>query len=149
MRCDRCGVEMVAGSAYCASCGRPVPLIGESQQSMSAAPTLSPNVAAALCYLAGFVTGTLFLVLEPYRQHRFVRFHALQSILLNVAWIVAYVALRMIETLLPWGLREIGTGVSTLMSLVFLVAAVWLMYRAYGNEIYKLPVIGDLADRQV
>jgi len=69
--------------------------------------------------------------------------------LLNVAWIVAYVALRMIETLLPWGLREIGTGVSTLMSLVFLAAAVWLMYRAYGNEIYKLPVIGDLADRQV
>ena len=48
---------------------------------------LTPNVAGALAYLVGAITGILFLVIDPFKTDRFVRFHAFQSIFFNLAWI--------------------------------------------------------------
>ena len=47
---------------------------------------MTDNVASALCYLLGLITGIIFLVLTPYNRNPVVRFHAFQSIFLNVAW---------------------------------------------------------------
>jgi hypothetical protein len=47
---------------------------------------MATNVAGALAYLGGFITGIIFLVVDPYKSNSFIRFHAYQSILFNVAW---------------------------------------------------------------
>ena len=149
MLCDKCGVEMVPGSAFCASCGRPVSLVAEAKSTAAAVSGLSPNVAGALCYLAGAITGILFLILEPYRRDRFVRFHALQSIFFNIGWIGLYLVQAMVQPFLPWTMWRLMTSISSLVSLALLCGVVWLMYRAYNKERFKLPILGDLAEKQV
>src|SRR5512138_235065 len=87
--CSNCGAQV--DGRFCAKCGTPV--TGETSppagvpSSASASP-LSANAAGALAYVLGLITGIIFLVLEPYNKDRLVRFHAFQSIFLNVAVIV-------------------------------------------------------------
>ena len=57
-------------------------------------------MACALCYILGLLTGILFLVLAPYNQNRLIRFHAFQSIFLNIAWIAIYIVLSIIGIVL-------------------------------------------------
>jgi hypothetical protein len=77
--CSNCGAE-VQGN-FCAKCGAPMagPAGGTAPPPPPPVPTatgLTDNVAAALCYLLGLLTGILFLVLAPYSQNRTIRFHA-------------------------------------------------------------------------
>lgn len=150
MRCGNCGIEMVAGAAFCSSCGKPVGLAAECPAARDTAltvPGLQTNVVAALCYVAGLLTGFLFLVLAPYRHERFIRFHAWQSIFLSLASFLAYFVLgllfisRMIAPL-TWPLYVV-------LSLGLFALWLLLMYKAYNREQFKLPVIGDLAARQM
>ena len=141
---------MVPGSAFCASCGQPAGLVAtESGGTTVTARGISANLAGALCYLAGFVSAVLFLALDPYRHDRFVRFHAFQSIFFSVAWIVLSIALRMLESLLPWTLARLVAMLSMFVSLALFCVALWLMYRTYNKELFKLPILGDLAEKQV
>ena len=119
---------------------------------ISTAQALTDNVAAALCYLHGLLTGILFLVLAPYSQNRAIRFHAFQSIFLNLAWIVVFIALSMISVvLLP--IPFLGAILSMILhlgaNLGFFILWLMLMYKAYNNERWVLPVIGPLAEKQV
>jgi uncharacterized membrane protein len=101
---------------------------------------LEVRLAAALAYLGVFVTGILLLVVE--KDSPYVRFHAMQSTI--VFLIVAGVQLVL------WGIPLLGWLLSILV--VFpLQIFLWLflMYKAYQGERYKLPVVGDLAERQV
>jgi uncharacterized membrane protein len=61
---------------------------------------LTPNVAGALAYLLGLVTGIVFLVIEPFKNDRFVRFHAFQSIFVHVAFIVLWIVWMIVGGLL-------------------------------------------------
>jgi uncharacterized membrane protein len=109
---------------------------------------MSQNVAGALAYIVGLVTGILFLVLAPYNQNKFVRFHAFQSIFLHVAWIILWIVDTIITAMLPWSLMIIS---SLLWLVIFLGGvAVWIfcMVKAYNNEMFKFPVIGDIAAKQ-
>ncbi len=144
---------MVAGAAFCPSCGKPaasslvaVPSGGSVPASASAG--LQPNVAGALCYLAGFITGIVFLVADPYKRDRFVRFHAFQSIFLSVAWFVAYFALEVLLTILPGMLWRLAWFLHSALGLAFFLLWLFMMFKAYSNEQFKLPVIGDLATKQ-
>ncbi len=102
---------------------------------------MSDNVAGALCYFGGVVTGIIFLILAPYNQSKLVRFHAFQSIFFCVAFIVAMIAVGM--------LFHIFTLVLTpLIALAGFVIWLYLMYSAFNNNKVKLPVIGDLAEKQ-
>ena len=150
MHCNRCGVEMVPGSAFCASCGQPASLVAtEAGVTTVTARGMPANMAGALCYLGGFVTGIIFLVVDPYRHDRFVRFHALQSIFFSVAWIILTIALGMLESWLPWTLFRLVAILARFVSLALFCVALWLMYRAYNKELFKLPILGDLAAKQV
>ena len=100
---------------------------------------IDQNLAAAIAYALGWITGVFFLVTEP--TNKFVRFHALQSVLvfgaLSIAWFVA-----MSIPFLGW-----------LIAFVIIppVAAIlWLllMFKAYQGERYKVPVAGDMADQR-
>jgi uncharacterized membrane protein len=106
---------------------------------------MSENVAGALCYVLGLITGILFLVLAPYNQNKFVRFHAFQAIFFHVAWIVLWIADTMMAFVLPWYLMSL---LGMLLALGGLALWLILMFKAYNNERFKLPIIGDLAEKQ-
>jgi len=114
---------------------------------------MSSNVAGLLCYILGFITGIIFLVIEPYKNDRFVRFHAFQSIFFNVAVIVFWIAYMIVASILGFvslGILAAVMGlVGLLISLAILAFWLFLMYKAYNNELYKIPFIGDLAAKQV
>lgn len=99
---------------------------------------LEPNIAGMLCYIPVLISGVIFLVLE--KESRFVRFHAMQSILFGVAWIVLSIALNFIP-FLGWMLRIV-------MGLGGFILWIFLVLKAYQGEMYKLPVIGDMAEKQ-
>ena len=111
----------------------------------TAAGELKPGIAGALCYPLSFVTGILFLVLTPYNRDRFVRFHAFQSIFLFAVYLALSIALGIVGSVMPWPLRLI---LSSVPRLLWLAGTAWVMYQAYKGEKFKLPVIGDLAEKQ-
>jgi uncharacterized membrane protein len=116
-----------------------------SPQPLAATSTgMSENVAGALCYLVGFITGIIFLVIAPYNQNKFVRFHAFQSIFFNVAYIVFWILMSFL-TVLTHG---IGFLLFPLIGLGFFVLWLYLMFSAYNGKRIKLPLIGDLAEKQ-
>ena len=109
---------------------------------------LSANVAGALSYLLGFITGIVFLVLE--KQNRFVRFHAAQSIAVSVAIIVLSIALSILSTVLAF-IPILGWLVAILLSVVlgFGSFVLWLvlMFKAFGGQEWELPYVGQWARR--
>jgi uncharacterized membrane protein len=113
---------------------------------------MAPNVAGALAYLGGFITGIIFLAIEPHNKNSFVRFHAFQSIFLSVAYIVFFVIWRSVFGTLfyvdagfVWSLAAI---VGSLARVAFFLLCLFMMFKAYNNERYSLPVIGPLAAKQ-
>jgi uncharacterized membrane protein len=113
---------------------------------------MSSNVAGLLTYILGFITGIIFLVIEPYKNDKFVRFHAFQSIFLSIIWIAFRVVWGYIVMGTIWnpfsGLWALLGLISMLISLAFLACVLFLMYKAYNNQRFKLPIIGDLAAKQ-
>lgn len=109
---------------------------------------LSPNVAGALSYLVGPLTGILFLVLD--RDRPFVRFHAAQSIVASVAWVAVWIAVFVLEVILG-AVPLIGWILGALVSLAIALGGfvLWLvlMFRAYQGEEWELPVVGEFARR--
>ncbi|MCX9084601.1 MAG: DUF4870 domain-containing protein [Candidatus Methanoperedens sp.] len=100
---------------------------------------IDENIEGLLCYVLGFITGILFLVLE--KDNKFVRFHAMQSIVTFLAFFVISMVIGIIPIL--------GWILSSLMGLVGLVLWLLLMLKAYQGEMYKLPIAGDLAEKQI
>jgi uncharacterized membrane protein len=94
------------------------------------------NVAAALSYLVGFVTGIIFLLVE--KENRFVRFHAMQSTLVFAGIVAVDILLQIVPIL----------GALVVIFLVIPLSAIlWLllMYKAYQGEEFKLPLVGQIA----
>lgn len=112
------------GAGFCASCGKSVTSgaggTGAAKDpAPAAAPAMTSNVAAALTYLVGFITGIVLLVLEQYKNDRFVRFHAMQSIFYSGASIILMIAWGIL-----WSALFAITG-----SLTLLVVPVWILLR--------------------
>lgn len=144
---------MIAGAAFCPSCGRrvgssPVASASSTHASARGGTSLQPNVAGFLCYLVGFVSGIFFLVTDPYKRDRFVRFHAFQATFLSVAWLAAYLVLRILQAIVPGMLWGVAWLLHSIVVLGFFLLWLLLMYKAYNHEEFKLPVIGDLAAKQ-
>lgn len=108
-----------------------------TQQDLGKTSTgLQPNVAALLSYLAGFVTGIIFFVIE--KDNKFVRFHAFQSLVLfGGLFVVQMVLIFTIVLIILVPILNIAT----------LILWVVLMVKAYKGEMFKLPVIGDMAEK--
>jgi uncharacterized membrane protein len=148
--CPNCGSQ-VDGS-FCANCGTPMngaphpgaaPASGFESAALSA-PGLTDNVAGALCYVGTIITGIVFLVLAPYNKNKFVRFHAFQSIFFFIACVIINIALGMM-VFVSHGLMLL---LWPLLHLAFFLIWLYLMYTAFNNKKVKLPVIGDLAEKQ-
>ncbi len=110
-----------------------------SEESKKTSTGLQENVEGLLCYLVGWITGLVFLVLE--KDNKFVRFHAVQSIAISVVLMVVYFILGMIPI--------IGWIIMPFVGIASLILWIVLMLKAYQGKMYKLPVIGDFAEKQV
>jgi uncharacterized membrane protein len=116
---------------------------------------MADNVAGALCYVLGFITGIIFLVIQPYSQNRTVRFHAFQSIFLSLAYFVIRVVLgsMVLGNILFHGFYY-GTmwmlyGLFwTLFGLACLILWIVMIVQTYQGKTIVLPVIGPLAQKQ-
>jgi uncharacterized membrane protein len=147
--CQTCGTAFADGTTYCPTCsGRPQAIASP----VPASAGLGANTAGALAYLAGIVTGILFLVIDPYKSDRFVRFHAFQSIFFNVGWIALWIAWMIVGLVLGAITKGLFFFLQVPIDLLLMVGGfcLWafLMYSAYQGKMTKLPVIGALAAKQ-
>ncbi len=99
---------------------------------------MNENLAALLSYVLGFITGIIFFVIE--KESRFVKFHAMQSILVSAALMV----LSFVLGFIPF----IGWIALILLGPVSFVLWILLMVKAYKYIWFKLPVVGDIAEKQ-
>lgn len=100
---------------------------------------LTENVAGLLCYILGWVSGFVFILIE--QENKFVRFHAMQSI-------ISFGTITIIGGVLGW-IPVIGTFFTWILSVISFILWVILMVKAYQGKTYKLPWAGDLGERWV
>jgi uncharacterized membrane protein len=168
--CQTCGTSLPDGSPTCTACGAtqgaasapgPIPgaMPGPIPGTMPAAAPLpaagaglTPNVAGALAYLVGAITGILFLVIDPFKTDRFVRFHAFQSIFFNLAWIAFWILWTIVGLMLGAISHGLFFIIQLPINLLLFVGGfclwAYLMYTAYQGKTVQIPVIGALAANQ-
>ena len=100
---------------------------------------LSPNAAAALAYVFGFISGLIIFILE--KDNRYVRLHAMQSVILSVVFLVTGV----IAGFIPF----LGPVLGIIISIVSLICWVIGIVKAAQGEYYRFPVVGEYAERQI
>ena len=154
--CAKCGAQLNAGSGFCGACGAAVSgqnvtttsgaAAAPATSSAGAAGTgMTDNVAAALSYI--WIVGLVFLFVEPYNKNRAVRFHAFQSVFYAAAWVVLWFGMHIIFSIMPF----LGLLIFPLYMLIGLggfVFWLFLAFKAYNNVKFKIPVIGDIAEKQ-
>jgi uncharacterized membrane protein len=111
---------------------------------------MESNVAAMLCYLPlcclGFILAVVAVIVE--KENRFVRFHAFQSLLVHAVVLVVSIALVMVKVVLAFVSGLLSFFVSLVLfpvGLALVGLLIFLMIKAYGNELFKLPTLGDMA----
>jgi len=107
---------------------------------------LDENIEGALCYLLGWITGIIFYVLEP--KNKFVRFHAMQSIIVFLPLMVLAWLFGGFFGIFGWwsGLYFMWIC-SWILWVIFFILWIILMLKAFQGEKYKLPIAGDIAEK--
>ncbi|HUP01762.1 MAG TPA: DUF4870 domain-containing protein [Gemmatimonadota bacterium] len=109
---------------------------------------MDPKLAGLLCYILGIITGLIFFFIE--KTHSVVRFHAAQSILFGGASIILWIVLTVVGLVLgsiSWQLGNIFGLLSLLVWLGLFIVWVVLLIKGYSGEKWKLPLVGDMAER--
>lgn len=164
--CQSCGIALATDTRFCQSCGSPTELRPDVSGSASAmessagvaiisppgetgSKTMDTNLVGALTYLAGFVTGIVFLVLDPYKSNSFVRFHAFQSIFFNVAWVAFWIVWMIVSAVLTPLTAGVFGLIALPLMLIFTLAGfgiwIFLMVQAYQQKLFRLPIVGKFA----
>ncbi len=97
---------------------------------------MQPNVAALLCYVVGWVTGLVFFLIE--KENKFVRFHAFQSMVVFGAFMILSIVLTV---------TVVGIALVPILGIAELILWIVLMVKAYQGEKFKLPIAGDMAEK--
>jgi len=154
--CGKCGTSIAEGVAFCPKCGAPtgpvvtgtpVPAGPAIVTSGAQAGGISENVAGLLCYLVGWITGIIFLLID---KRPFVRFHAAQSIvvfgtLTILRIILSYFLIGGVFGFHTFGLLGLWSLLSMLVSLATLVAWIGLMIVAFQGKIFEVPIAAPIA----
>ena len=143
--CGTCGAQIPDGTTTCAACASKVPVGGAAVATAPGTGAMADNVAGMLAYIT-IIPAIIFLVVEPYNKNRFVRFHSFQCIFFAVAWFALSIALTIVGFIPVLGLLVFPLHLLLLLG----VLAVWivLLIKANAGQMYKLPFIGDLAEKQ-
>jgi uncharacterized membrane protein len=138
MFCSKCGAENPEGAKFCSKCGAGLGTsVGVSPEAESSTG-LSANVAGLLCYVLGWITGIIFIVLE--KKSTFVRFHAWQSIM-------TFGVLTVAQLVVGW-IPIVGWILSILIGILMFVLWLILIIQAGTGKMWKVPWAGDWAERQ-
>lgn len=138
MFCSNCGAENPEGAKFCSKCGAGLGTsVGVSPEAESSTG-LSANVAGLLCYVLGWITGIIFIVLE--KKSTFVRFHAWQSIM-------TFGVLTVAQLVVGW-IPFVGWILSILIGILMFVLWLILIIQAGTGKMWKVPGAGDWAERQ-
>jgi len=145
--CPQCAASMPDTAAYCPGCGRAMRPVERASGTVGSLPE---NLAGALAYVTIF-PAIVFLLVEPYSKNRFVRFHSFQCLGAFLVVVVVGALLRIAGFVLFF-IPVLGHLLVWLMSIVVSLGffAVWavLIVKALQGEMFKLPVVGDFAERQ-
>lgn len=106
---------------------------------------LEENLESLLCYLFGWVTGLIFLLAE--KKNKFVKFHAIQSLVLGAAVMVVYFILDIMLLSVLWHLWALISLLTTLLGIGYTILSIFLMVKAYKKETFQLPLIGPYAEK--
>jgi len=160
MFCPKCGTENPEGAKFCSKCGAELgapakPSEAATKPETESSTGMSANVAGLLCYVAGWITGIVFVVWE--KKSTFVKFHAWQSIItfgvLFVAWLILSRLLIDIgwgNLLYPnWALIHAGIALGWIIGLGMLALWIVLMIFAYQGKMWKVPLAGNWAEKQI
>lgn len=138
--CSMCGAQIADGTTTCPACSNRA-----AAAPSAAASGMTDNVAGMLAYIT-FIPAIIFLATPPYNQSRFVRFHSYQSIFFCVAVFAIQVVLSIL-TFMPFLILLTGP-LHMLVALGALIVWIILLLKANQGQMFKLPVIGDLAQKQ-
>jgi uncharacterized membrane protein len=142
--CKACGQE-IGAATFCPKCGASQGTAA-APAAVPAAPAASPteglqeNVAGLLCYLLGWVTGIIFLLID---KRPWVKFQAAQSIVVFGGLTVLRIALAFMGGLFG---GFFGWGLSSILALVGVILWIMLMVKAYQHETFRVPIVADIAD---
>ena len=142
--CSVCGTQIPDGATTCAAHADPAAGSGPAVASANTSG-LADNVAGMLAYVT-IIPAIIFLVMEPYNKNRFIRFHSFQCLFFCVALIVLQIGLSILAVV-PF-MALITIPLHLLIGLGALVVWVILLIKANAGLMYKLPVIGDLSEKQ-
>jgi uncharacterized membrane protein len=161
--CSACGTQMSDNAAFCPHCGKATgqpddasnssapPPVSPASYGATAAPAapMAENVAGMLAYF--IIPAIIFLLIEPYNRNRFVRFHSFQCLFVAIGLIVINIALAIVSSILHF-VPVIGWIFAAILWPLYGLAilALWLLLviKAYQHEMFKLPFVGDLAEKQ-
>ena len=150
--CSSCGTE-VAGAAFCPKCGAAQGVAASAPVAPSPTAGMEENIAGLLCYIFGWVSGLIFLLID---KRPFVKFHAAQSIAFNIAIFAVYVAFAivgfvftMITAMLHFPVGFLMVFLWPIIGIGVLITWIFLMYKAYSHEKFKLPIIGNMVEGMV
>ena len=144
MFCSQCGAENPEGAKFCSKCGAELgvtatPTEGAAKPEAESSTGLSANVAGLLCYVLGWITGIVFLVLE--KRSTFVKFHAYQSIM-------TFGVLTVAQLVLGW-IPFIGWVLNILIGILMFILWIILIIQAGTGRMWKVPWAGDWAEKQI
>ena len=144
--CPNCGTQLAEGAA-CPKCAGAAPSASAptTGTTTAAGSGLTDNMAGALAYVT-IIPAIIFLVAEPFNKNRFIRFHAFQCIFFAVAWTVLWIGLHIIVQIPVLGWATILLW--PLVGLAGLIIWILLVMKAYQGQTFKLPIIGDMAEKQ-
>jgi uncharacterized membrane protein len=156
MFCSKCGAENPEGAKFCSKCGAELgapakPSEAAAKPEAESSTGLSANVAGLLCYVAWWITGIVFVVLE--KKSKFVKFHAWQSIMTFGVLTVVQIILSIIGTI-AWTTSPFGglwLFAHVLGIIVWVISVgLWiaLMLLAYQGKMWKVPGAGNWAEKQ-
>jgi uncharacterized membrane protein len=148
--CSVCGAQIADGTTACAACAGRVATAPPAPQATASAGGMADNVAGMLAYIT-IIPAIIFLVMEPYNKNRFVRFHSFQNIFFVVALIVCWIAFSILAMVLAF-IPILGHLILALLwfalAIGSFVAWIIMLLKANGGQMWKLPVIGDMAEKQ-
>jgi uncharacterized membrane protein len=145
--CCQCGFKVSATDAYCGRCGAKQPGVAPPPPSLFT--NLTARNAALLCYIPviGWIPAIVVLASERFKQDRTVRFHAFQGLYLFVAWLLVDWAIGPFFAMVPG--HAFRSGVTGILKALLFLAWIFMIVKTSQNETYRLPVVGELAERSL
>ncbi len=142
--CQQCGKQLGDADKFCPSCGRP-------QQPSNPAnfwANLSDRNATVLCYIpwVGWIPAIAVLSSHQFKANRRVLFHAFQGLYIFVAYLLVD---WFVSPVFRFGPSMPGQIIPRLLTLAVFAAWIVMLIKVHNNEDYRLPILGELADRSV